>query len=78
MKPAETLAKLPLHSDETPLAGPDGQPVGYFLDPDQYAIMRLVFDEWQRSRRAEDDRPEAPPKSGTTTMRDFIRRMDGR
>lgn len=38
----ELIAKLTQNGGEVPLAGPDDQPVGYFLTPERYTRMRAL------------------------------------
>jgi hypothetical protein len=76
---AELAKKLQEAGREVPLVGPDGHPKGFFVSPDQYALLHALADELQEYQRPtieELRKSLANPKR--YSMDDVLRLFEGR
>jgi hypothetical protein len=64
----ELVAQLTANGGKVPLVDRDGNPVGYFLSPSQFALMEQALNDWMyREPTAEDVRKSlADPRRHST------------
>lgn len=73
----ELIAKLTANGGEVPRAGPDGQPVGYFLSPDAYAAMRKVMYDWAKAQVTTEELRRAAANPKKYTMAEVLKLVEG-